>query len=418
MHDCRIVIKKARANTSLVIVMSSLFQTLPVEILHHILDDLDAQTILISFRNTCRRFRNVVNSYDRYVLNFESISKSDFELLCRLIDPRRVTSLTLSENDETLDQIRLFLSHLSLHQFSRLRSLSLFLNEEQQLTTILNCFNIHSLKSFSLKIIKRDDRRKTTTARLLSSVIAKTNLSRLDLQIGEERLEKIIWSSQCMIQCLKIGSVIFFNELYTILDYLPHLRTLILKSFLILNPQQIVVKLSLPTTFRQLTSLTFDKLDIEIDHLGQFLSLTPSLSYLKLIGYKNYGDGNQWEHLIQLHLPLLNKFEFFFSEMQNAQQNPPDIQQIIAPFQTPFWLEHKKWFVTCEVNTGVPTYIRLYSLPICVSFLSYETKTTSISTFPKTNDKNTSIMDNVDTVTLDFTKLIPLNMEHKVDIMN
>jgi hypothetical protein len=85
-------------------------QILPVEILHHILDELDVQTILFSFRNTCRQFRAVMNSYDRYILNFQSISKPDFDLVCHLIDPSRVTSLTLSENGETFNQ-----SHFLIH---------------------------------------------------------------------------------------------------------------------------------------------------------------------------------------------------------------------------------------------------------------------------------------------------------------
>jgi hypothetical protein len=142
----------------------SSLQILPVEILHHILDKVDAYTILFSFRNTCRRFRAVVNSYDRYVLNFQSISKPDFDLVCHLIDPTRVTSLILSEDGETFNQIELFLSRFHLQQFNRLRSLSLFISEEEHLKPIVERFKIRSLESFSLKIERSDNRRKTTTA--------------------------------------------------------------------------------------------------------------------------------------------------------------------------------------------------------------------------------------------------------------
>lgn len=384
-------------------------QILPVEILHHILDELDVQTILFSFRNTCRQFRAVVNSYDRYILNFQSISKSDFDLVCHLIDSNRVTSLILSETNETFDQIKLFLSYFHRQQFNRLRSLSLFISEEEQLKTIIGRFIISSLESFSLKIKKSDDRRKTTTAKLLSAILAKSNLSKLELHIQEGRFEKIIWPIQCSIQYLNINNFIAFDKIRTILQCSPHLRTLIINSIFILNPKQIIF-----TSFEHLRSLTMTKLNMKIDDFELFLSMTSSLVHLKLIGIGNYSNGNRWEHFIQSHLPLLNRFEFFFTEIQSTHHNPPDLKQIIASFQTPFWLEHKKWFVVCEMDPNTPKYITLYSIPICLTDLSYETGKTSISTYPETNNENISIMDNVNTVRLDFTKLLPLNMKKEV----
>lgn len=384
-------------------------QFLPVEILHHIFDELDVQTILFSFRNTCRQFRAVVNSYDRYVLNFQSISKPDFDLVCHLIDPSRVTSLILSENSETFDQIKLFLSYFQLQQFNRLRSLSLFISDEEQLKIIVGRFNIRLLESFSLKIGKSDDRRKNTTAKLLSLIIAKSNLFKIKLHIQEGRFEKIVWPTQCSIQYLSIDNFIAFDQIRTILQCSPHLRTLVINSIFILKPNQIVF-----TSFENLTSLTMSKLNIKIDDLELLLSMTSSLVHLKLIGNGNYCNGNRWEHFIQSHLPLLNQFEFFFSEIQTSQQNPSDLKKIITSFRTSFWLEHKKWFVVGEIDPNTPRCITLYSIPICLTDLFYETGKTSISTYPEFNDENISMMNNVETVRLDFTKLLPLNMKKEV----
>ncbi|CAF3108676.1 unnamed protein product [Rotaria sp. Silwood2] len=396
----------------------SSLETLPVETLHHILDDLDIQTILFSFRNTCRRFRAIANNYDRYSLNFESISKYDFERVCRLVNPRHVTSLTLCENEETLDQIKLFLSYFSLRQFNCLRSLSLLITGEEKLKAIAGQLSIRLLQSFSLKIEKSDDRRKNTTARFLSSIIAKSNLSKLELDIQAGRLEKIVWPAQYSIQCLRITSVIAFDQLCTIFSCSPHLRTLMIESFFFQNTNQSLLTSSLTTHFQQLTSLTFEKLDTQIDNLELFLSLTSSLVHLTVIGYGNYHDGNRWEYFIQLHLPLLSEFRFFFSQMQCVQQNAENIKLIIAPFQTPFWLEDKRWYVTCEADINTSGFITLYSIPICVPVFSYETKKVSISTYSQINDKNISIMDNVRTVRLNFTKLMPLNMEKKENKKN
>src|SRR5689334_23375599 len=94
-------------------------ETLPIGILHRVCDSLDAQTILFSLRNTCRRLKSVVDSYDRHILDFKSISRSDFQVLCRLVKPRHVISLTLSHDDQTLDQIPLFISLFGVRQLTR-----------------------------------------------------------------------------------------------------------------------------------------------------------------------------------------------------------------------------------------------------------------------------------------------------------
>jgi hypothetical protein len=56
------------------------FVTLPVELIHYILDNLDILTILISFRNVCKRFNDIVDNYHRYKVSFTEI-----EILKRII---------------------------------------------------------------------------------------------------------------------------------------------------------------------------------------------------------------------------------------------------------------------------------------------------------------------------------------------
>lgn len=387
-------------------------QILPVEILHHIFDNVDIHTILFSVRNTCHRFRAIVNTYTRYTLNFQSIPKPDFDRLCHLIDPCRVISLILSEDEETFDQIKLFLSNFNLRQFNHLNSLSLFINEEEQLKSIVERFKIRSLKLFSLKIQRSDDRRKTTTARLLSSIIGKSHLSKLELHMQEGRFEKICWPIKCSIQYLKINNTVSFDQISNILLCSPHLHTIIINSFYILNPNQ-----SISTPFQQLKSLTLTKVINKIDELELFLSIMPSLTYLKLIGNGNYCDGHRWEQFIQLHLPLLNKFEFYFNETRNIQQTYSDIENIIASFKSSFWLEDKKWFIICDLDVQTSRCITLYSIPVCVSFLSYETKQISISTMSQQIHEKNFIMNYVETIRLDFTKLKFSDIKNEVFIL-
>ena len=81
---------------------------LPVEIINRIFDNLDLNS-MISFSYTCQRYLKCLNSYNKYQINFQSISKSKFDLICRLINPSNIIALTLSDNDQTPSQIKFFL---------------------------------------------------------------------------------------------------------------------------------------------------------------------------------------------------------------------------------------------------------------------------------------------------------------------
>jgi hypothetical protein len=56
--------------------------------------------------------------------------------------------------------------------------------------------------------------------------------------------------------------------------------------------------------------------------LVSILSLTPVLTYLKIIGlpdsFATIADGFRWKQFIENNLPLLNKFELFFTNMYNV----------------------------------------------------------------------------------------------------
>jgi hypothetical protein len=104
--------------TSMTNKINSSIETLPVELLHQIFDNLDTETILFSIRSVCRLFKSVVKTYDRLALNFKLISKSNFNILCRLINPKNVISLEFSNNEQTSNHIDLFVSLVHLRQFT------------------------------------------------------------------------------------------------------------------------------------------------------------------------------------------------------------------------------------------------------------------------------------------------------------
>src|SRR3954470_16937943 len=98
---------------------------LPVELLHRILDHVDTETVLLSFRNVCRRFHTIIHSYNQLKLDFRSMTKRGFHQVRHSIQPDNVLSLTLSNDHRTAGQISLFLSLFDIHAFTRLRSVTL-----------------------------------------------------------------------------------------------------------------------------------------------------------------------------------------------------------------------------------------------------------------------------------------------------
>ncbi|CAF3765104.1 unnamed protein product [Adineta steineri] len=101
-----------------------------------------------------------------------------------------------------------------------------------------------------------------------------------------------------------------------------------------------------------------------MEDLKCLLLLTPSLVHLKLVSSRSkidsIFDGSYWEQFIQNNLLLLNKFHFFFACNNNKLNDITTLDSVILPFQSPFWRNSKRWFVTCDY---IPeeSKIRLYT---------------------------------------------------------
>src|SRR5689334_21679595 len=100
--------------------------TLPVELVHYIFGYLDAKTIVRSIRCVCKRLYTIVNTYNQFYFDFNSILKNDFLFLCNYI-----------KNDKTPGQIQHFISIFCLSQFNQLRSLTLIEIDHCYLSIIL-----------------------------------------------------------------------------------------------------------------------------------------------------------------------------------------------------------------------------------------------------------------------------------------
>ena len=344
-------------------------QSLPVEIFYRILDHIDGETILLSFRKVCKKFKAITNTYNRYELDFSSMSKTDFDFACRAIRPEDVISLTLSNGDHTPDQINQFFSLFTIDRLIRLRSLTLlhvYNKNTDELQTILNqILTVCPLTSFSIQSKYGD---KMQLQPLLSSIITQSTLRRLDFGIYYFKIDKIPWPANCLLEYLKIGTCTF-QQFCAILDHSPNLRTLVLR-----NCSEIHIGLPIIKTYPQLTSLTFDDLSgyIYMYVLEPILSRTPSLIHLKIVSIDDgcsLSDGAQWEKFIQTKLLYLKKFEFFFGRLPGYFDDSPEMKSLVS-FQTSFWRETQRMIVAYAHLKHIRRIV-VCSLPVCLTSFSY-----------------------------------------------
>ncbi|CAF2075066.1 unnamed protein product [Rotaria magnacalcarata] len=374
--------------------------SLPVEILYRILDHLDGHSIILSFRYVCKKFAAVTNTYNRYKLDFTSISKTDCHVICRAIKPENVIDLTISDGDMTPGQISLFLSLVTIDRYIKLRSLTLLDIDDEHLQRLLpHITGSRLLTSLSIKFRGTES---AVTSAQASATISQATLQRLEFDMRSSAMSQIRWPTNFTLHYLKITECTF-EQFCVILDHSPNLRTLVFRTGISDSIHETILK-----SYPQLTSLSFNDAGIfkPMGELKSILSITPSLKYLKvivLISSECLLDGSEWESIIGTYLPRLNRFEFCFSLPNITNYNSLDLQSRMARYRTPFWIETKRWNVVCTFD---PTMHRIlvYSTPMCLisySFISrYRKKAISIP-FTITNFKTD--LDIVSTISMTAT---------------
>ncbi|CAF1193495.1 unnamed protein product [Adineta steineri] len=179
-------------------------------------------------------------------------------------------------------------------------------------------------------------------------------------------MEYISWPDQCKLQHLVIDSCIY-GEYLDILQKLPYLRTLVMRNCTIDDTHSTLLLLSKFKTPSSLISLTISDCSFSLKNLTLLLSPIPTLLHLKLISHRSILDsffhGSRLEELIRAKAPALVRFEFFLS--YNYQENDQfiSLESLMDPFRTPFWLNDKRWFVTCAYVPKGST-IWLHTTPI------------------------------------------------------
>jgi hypothetical protein len=130
------------------------FDRLPVELLHSLFVYFSAHEIILTFNDVSDYINAILRTYPTWQLNFQSIRRDHFDLICRYIQPENVISLTLSDDIDTPGQSELFFRRFRIEQFSHLRSLTLINIEFESLKDIFS--DLDKLKQLILRSFKSD----------------------------------------------------------------------------------------------------------------------------------------------------------------------------------------------------------------------------------------------------------------------
>jgi len=367
-HDRLIVLLRIAANTT---ISNMSLPNLPVELLHNVFDYLDTETILHSVRPICIQLDKVVKSYNRFKLNCSSLCMADLRFISDFIKPEYVISLTLFDNDQ-VGQCRVdsFLSLFELNKFTQLRSLTLDEIDNNALKQFFQ--HIRKCRLISLSITFRHQNITNTGESIdyLSSTNAQSNIQNLHLNIPNINgiTDHTLQPVECILRSLII-STCTCNEYLVILSSCPHLRAITINNWKMKDTDRVLPS-SKRKIYPQLTSLTINSCELPKHVMKFLLSLTPSLTQLKLISetseYSSLCDGRWWERCIKTQLRLLEKFEVFFIHNTRRDIEYFNLDSIITPFRTPFWLVDKRWIFICDYMLTLSKFV-LYTIPVCTA---------------------------------------------------
>ncbi|CAF4457327.1 unnamed protein product [Rotaria sp. Silwood2] len=394
------------------------FEALPIEIIHRIFNYLDVETILFSIRCMSKQFYYAANIYDRYELNFLYMFKSDLPVIARIINPKNIISITLSDELQTNNQIELFFSHFRIDQFIQLRSLKLTKVQASDLNKFKNHTMQCLLRTFSISL---DRLHLNTHMSLMSSILSNHNLQKFEFKGFSDSISELQWPNQCSLKHVIIYEC-HWKTLYTIISHLPYLQTLIINKLRKYSSDNCVAMNDLTSN---LTSLLLNNCTgIKMNDVETLLSQLPVLKHLRLLFPRcepNSGlfDGYRWEKFIRTKLSLLNNFEFSFDVLKRFNSNDVTTESLIASFRTQFWLKDKNWFIKCNLQEEIVGEVfHLYSIPLFKKYVTYPEYQNAIQhSTSNIADNNATIIVNTSELSLDLDKMIFNESQQNVSII-
>ncbi|CAF0940273.1 unnamed protein product [Adineta steineri] len=320
------------------------FDLLPVQLLHTLFSYFLAYEILLTFSGINDYVNSVLLAYTAYRVNFESIRRTNFDLICHRIRPEQIILLKLSDNRDTPGLSEVFFSRFQIEQFTQLRSITLNEIEFESMESIFsNLHKLNKLRSFSFNadLIRRKYPPRTSQ---YSNISNKINLRLLNAYSRIlPRLTHLYLHSGDVLQSIPLSHLYYLkldkctlDELEIIIRNAPQLQSLNICLELDTSKSDI----SLISSHLTQLNLTINNCGISMDEMERFLPNLPYLKHVKLSlkGLNDLGDGYRWQMLTSSFMTFSFKFKIELTS----------INETFRSFQTPFWLEEKRWFVAYQ----------------------------------------------------------------------
>ena len=353
---------------------SSRLDLLPHNVIHIIFDFLRALHIVDSFLNISDTLNNALWTYGNYRIDFKSVRKRDFDLVCRHVRPDQVTALTLCDGDETPNQSHIFLSLFPIDRFCRLRALKLIKIDTGSRSPLADLHRLEHLTSFE-----------TDSMSLLPFIELTPKLERLVVN----KYHDDDYNDETFLSTMSLAHLRHLSLPYCSYSQLRHIlsRTPQLSSLEITLQISDCAGIDYFSEQHQNSALALTRLKMSIRTCSKwkenerlvyfwifiaraisrllferFLSRLPRLRHLELVvpsgGSVNLLDGTEWETFIRDHLPLLSAFDFKF-HIITIDRKKHSTETVLAPFRKPFWLHRNEpWYVAYNIQDLI-----LYTVP-------------------------------------------------------
>lgn len=347
------------------------------ELFLEIFEYLSTVHLFQSFSRQNLRLTNLLTLYfQTHACNLQSSSKYHFDRICEdylpsLLD--RITSLRLSDDDDTPNQMNYFFSmglsfrslihlkSLSIHRFSSFNSWKTILNELHHLPHLIHLtisrYIILFNEEYDIEIIDCINR----LSNLLFCHLDITNDSECCFSTPAIHSSSLKYLSLPYLECTD-------QQLLTFIQHASNLQTLIIR---VSNPVKILPGYPIHSFPSMKTlKLTFDG---SFESIRYLLSTMPNLTLLKINMPSSYINGYQWEDLISHHLFHLKTFHLKMSTFTISNNTrDEEINKILRSFQNSFWLEEHQWYIQCYYSTlKILSTVYVYTLPYSFPDLFY-----------------------------------------------
>ncbi|CAF1165193.1 unnamed protein product [Adineta steineri] len=321
------------------------------EILLDLFEYFKIEDLFHTFYNVNYRFNILLlKCFHSYHLDFQSVSKSDFHVICTKYLPlirNQIISLRFSDDDNTPVQSKYILIYFpSFLQLSHLRALSFYCINSSNLMERL-IIEWHQLPYLTnLSIINCNFTLKIDFHTIINSIwslnylvycylngIYGTWTNFIAPDVTSLSMQYLLFESGCMD----------WDVLLKLLKNTPYLRSL---NTNIIDYSEPGKELSLNTTFTLTRLNVYMRVTTSTLFFWKYL---PNLSHLTVHMERFYLDGKQWEYIIQTYLPKLKIFRLYMDlAADDCNQIEEYVDRLLNSFRSSFWLEEHQWYVRCH----------------------------------------------------------------------